>query len=411
MKMQKKESPTIVIIGHGSRIAKANRKFEQFVDGFRLFMHQSTKMIVRHSYLELAKPSMETTLEDVTESKTIVVIPLLLLRSGHAKNDIPLIIEKYRNKFPYHRWLVTDVLGVQQGLIEICRKWIEEIERIQCLQRKIPQGKSLHSVILLGRGSSDPDANGDFFKIMRLLGETIGKPQITPAFAGISRPNLNDAMEQVALQRPEIITIIPYLLFEGLLTEKLQAMIQQFQNRYSWITIKRTPVLSVQPQGIYQIMKERVADALNAHPVKLLPCDNCLYRIPIKGHEQHVNGIKALLYSIRHTFTHTQAMPDRHCHSQIDRHILICSNVNCSRQGSLKTRRLMEREIRRRGWYDRIKISSTSCLGMCGQGPSLIIYPDGIWYRNVGEKVALQIIDQHLKMDRLVKENIYTIMG
>ena len=58
------------------------------------------------------------------------------------------------------------------------------------------------AVVLVGRGASDPDANGDFFKVSRLLGEGRGMAWVAPAFIGITRPLFEEAVEVVAGTRP-----------------------------------------------------------------------------------------------------------------------------------------------------------------------------------------------------------------
>jgi (2Fe-2S) ferredoxin len=44
----------------------------------------------------------------------------------------------------------------------------------------------------------------------------------------------------------------------------------------------------------------------------------------------------------------------------------------------------------------KIRASHSGCLGRCALGPSLVVYPDGIWYRYTSEQDIEEIIQSHL---------------
>jgi len=57
-----------------------------------------------------------------------------------------------------------------------------------------------------------------------------------------------------------------------------------------------------------------------------------------------------------------------------------------------------------------IKITRTSCMGRCGEGPTVAVYPDGIWYRAVRVDDARDLVGDHLLRDRLVARLVDNVM-
>src|SRR5262249_31759562 len=135
---------------------------------------------------------------------------------------------------------------------------------------------------------------------------------------------------------------------------------------------------------------------------RALPCDTCLYRQPIGGVSGHVGGLRALLWSLRHAVTHSQAMPHLHAHRPLAKHVLGCANADCAARGSVALLAALRRRIRDAGRERDIRVTRTSCMGRCGEGPTVAVYPDGIWYRGVTESDAVDLVHDHLLGDRLV---------
>ena len=63
---------------------------------------------------------------------------------------------------------------------------------------------------------------------------------------------------------------------------------------------------------------------------------------------------------------------------------------------------LLRRSVKNAGRTRDIKVTRTSCMGRCGEGPTVAVYPDGVWYRGVRPGDASEIVHEHLLQDRLV---------
>lgn len=104
----------------------------------------------------------------------------------------------------------------------------------------------------------------------------------------------------------------------------------------------------------------------------------------------------------------------------IGRHIFLCADQTkpkcCSKAASLEAwdylkRRLQELELDRPTQANPASIFRTkaNCLRVCLAGPILLVYPDGVWYRNATPEVIERIIQEHLIGDRIVEEYAFAI--
>ncbi len=57
----------------------------------------------------------------------------------------------------------------------------------------------------------------------------------------------------------------------------------------------------------------------------------------------------------------------------------------------------------------RVKVSTTPCLGVCLRGPILVVYPDGVWYHHVDDELLNRIVDEHLRQGRPVIDRAFYI--
>lgn len=388
----------VLLIGHGSRDPRGNAELEAAVAAY----HRARPGLdVAHGYVELAEPALAPALRALADRVDhVVALPLFLFTSGHIKNDIPIALAEARRDRPGVRFTAARALGVHPSLVELAfERARPAIERARA--------PASTAVIVVGRGSSDPDANGDFCKVVRLFSEGRGLGWVVASFLGITRPSFEDAAELVARARPERVVVVPYLLFGGRLLDRLRGQVEGFQARYPWIATELAPHLGCDDR-LFALLDDRLTEASGGEAP--LPCDTCQYRRPISGVTENVGGARALLWSLRHTFTHAQAMPHVHAHRPLAKHVLVCTNADCAARGSVALLVAMRRLVRDAGRELDIRVTRTHCMGRCGEGPTVAVYPDGIWYRGVTEHDAEDLVRDHLLGDRLVSRLVDNIM-
>jgi sirohydrochlorin cobaltochelatase len=394
------DSPSFLVLGHGSREAAANDQFEDCVQSWRARRQDAAR--VAHAYVELAKPSLDEGLAELAkDAAEVIVVPLFLFAACHIKNDLPLALRRARTKFPHVRFAAAAPLGVHPELAQLA------FERAASVAPMGEADVARTALVVVGRGSSDPDANGDFCKLVRLAAEGRGLMLAEASFTGITRPRLSETLEHVARAQPERIVVVPYLLFPGRLLDKLREDVAQFVHRYPWTRAVLAPPLG-RDDRLFALLDERAKQAQSGQAP--LPCDTCLYRTELPGFAEQAGGLRAMLWSVRHSLTHSQAVPHVHAHRPVKKHILVCGNGDCVQRGAVRLLDGLRRAVRRAGLQRDVRVTKTSCMGRCGEGPAVVIYPDGVWYRQVQVEDVEDIVEGHIHGDRLVARIVDSVM-
>jgi (2Fe-2S) ferredoxin len=85
-------------------------------------------------------------------------------------------------------------------------------------------------------------------------------------------------------------------------------------------------------------------------------------------------------------------------------HVFVCENQRpeddprgcCSAKGSAAIREALKAEIARRGLKRIVRANAAGCLDACADGPSIVIYPEGVWYGRVRVEDVPEIVESHL---------------
>lgn len=210
----------VLFVGHGSRRKKSNEQFIQFANAVG---NDCNASLFRFAFLELAAPSILDEIKVCVEkgADKIVVFPLLLLTAGHAKVDIPNEVTKGRELFPEVSFLIEKPLGIQEVLISILEKRLND-------KQFSKKDKSL--IVLVGRGSNDQEAINDFEKVGQLLRERLQFSNLETGYLVGGHTSFQDRVQKAKQSDYDHIYILPYLLFNGLLLEEMERFLSQMND-------------------------------------------------------------------------------------------------------------------------------------------------------------------------------------
>jgi (2Fe-2S) ferredoxin len=97
--------------------------------------------------------------------------------------------------------------------------------------------------------------------------------------------------------------------------------------------------------------------------------------------------------------------------SSVSKHVLLCNGASCTKKGAEEVTNAIRQEIKDQGLLKEIHTTKTLCNGRCKEGPTVVVYPDGDWYKEMTPEKGKQLIEK-IKVDHKLDEALaYTYDG
>ena len=306
----------VMVCGHGSRDEDAVREFLNFSKKLKKKLLQYE---LDWGFLEFANPVIKSGLDSLREKgiREIMSVPVMLFAAGHAKNDIPSVLNAYQVQYPELSISYGRELGIDLKLIRAAGERVKDA--IEQADGDISPEETL--LMVVGRGASDPDANSNVSKVTRMLWEGLGLGWAETAYSGVTFPLIKPGLEHASKLGYKRIVVFPYFLFTGILVKRIYQYTDMVAAEHPEIQFVKASYLNDHPL-VLDTFSERVEEIRNG--VNNMNCKLCKYREQFLGfenevglrqesHHHHVEGI-GTGHSHSHGHSHDHDHPHDHGH-------------------------------------------------------------------------------------------------
>jgi sirohydrochlorin cobaltochelatase len=302
----------VMICGHGSRDAEAIAEFEELAAGLKARL---PAVDLATGYLEFARPTIRDGLEALKSrgARRILAVPGMLFAASHVKNDLPWEINSFGAENPAIELRYGRDLAIEPKLLAAAAARIAEAE--ERAQNGI--GRSDTLLLVVGRGTNDPDANSNIAKLARLLWEGMGFGWAEAAFSGVAEPLVETALRRALRLGFQRTIVFPYFLFTGVLVKRIHAAVDRVAAENREVEFLKASYLRDHPL-VLDCFAERIGETVDGEPA--MNCRLCKYRTRIIGYEQdagapqaghhhHVRGIDGHAHDHDHHHHHHDHRP------------------------------------------------------------------------------------------------------
>ena len=270
----------VMICGHGSRSQSAVDEFAVLAE--KLPDYLPDDWMVDYGYLEFANPVIRDGLDRLREAgcDRVLAVPGMLFAAMHAKNDIPTVLNTYAAK---HGMQISygRELGVDPRMIAAAAGRIQEaVDRANTTYGQLPLTETC--LVVIGRGASDPDANGNVSKIARMLQEGMGFGWCEVGYSGVTFPLVEPCLQHVARLPYKRVIVFPYFLFSGILIDRIYGFTDQVAAEHTGIQFVKAGYLGDHPK-VLETFAERILEQDSTTPPP--NCGICGYREQVLAFE------------------------------------------------------------------------------------------------------------------------------
>jgi sirohydrochlorin cobaltochelatase len=287
----------LLLVGHGSYCAVSGTEMSTIG---RLVSEARPDLAVEVGYLEMSDPPAGVALDRLVARgvQRITILPMMLLAAGHSKSDVPAVVVEARLRHPHIPVVYGRPFGVDHALCAIAHDNIAQA------------GGTGLPLLVIARGTSDPDANGEACRAARLLAEFQKAPFVVTGFSGVTGPRVPEALDMCVRLGARRLTVFSWFICNGKLVQRILADERQFAAERG-IEIVDAGYFGPDAR-LVPVILERFREA-NEGKVSM-SCDTCAYRLPFPGEEDRVGqpiGVGHSHLALEHR---TGGVADHHSH-------------------------------------------------------------------------------------------------
>jgi sirohydrochlorin cobaltochelatase len=268
--------PALLLVGHGTRDEAGAEAFRAFV---RQLGELNPGLPVGGGFIELSTPPLADAVAGLAEGgvRNFAAVPLVLVSAGHAKGDIPAALAREEQRHPGTSYAYGRPLGPHPALLTVLERRLDEQVALK--------DRADTTVLLVGRGSTDPDANAEVCKVARLLWEGRGFAGVETAFVSLAAPDVPSGLDRCDRLGAKRIVVLPYFLFTGILPDRVRQQAEGWAATRPGTDVQYADVIGPEPE-LAELVMERYRETLDGD--LRMNCDSCMYRVKLPGFEERV---------------------------------------------------------------------------------------------------------------------------
>lgn len=251
----------ILMMAHGSRDSEARAEYRR--------IHQAVAarlapVPVLFSVLEFPDddglPTIEAGWRTCLDggSRRIVALPYFLFAGGHVREDLPGKLDAARKSGGCAEIEYLPPLGAADEILETIDT------RAQEALVTLPEADAANTaVILVGAGTSDPDANGDLCKAARLLWEKYSDRYglVEAAWVSLTRPSVATIVDRCLRLGVSRIVLVPYFLNTGVLLKRIDEQLHAIRSEHPGLQAARAAHFGLHPRML-DLLERRAREGL-----------------------------------------------------------------------------------------------------------------------------------------------------
>jgi sirohydrochlorin cobaltochelatase len=296
----------LLLIGHGTRDPDGRQSLLDFAAAYQ---NLDRSRPVLPCFLELTEPTIQEGVDRCVEQgfTEFSVLPILLFAARHNKFDVTNELDRARQRHPQVKFHYGRHFGITPRILDLWRSRLATLDRADLSREDTV-------LLFVGRGASDPDANGDVYKLARIVWEGSGYQTVEVCFIGITHPRLEEGFRRARLYNPKRIIVLPHFLFTGTLVKKIYDVTAQQREQFPDMEIVNLPEMGLHPQ-LFSVIRDREIETQLGQVA--MNCEMCKFRLAAvssgNGHGHHHHD-----HAHNHPHDHNHSHDHAHHHGSVD---------------------------------------------------------------------------------------------
>ncbi|MFE7036728.1 sirohydrochlorin chelatase [Streptomyces sp. NPDC057621] len=244
-------APALLLAGHGTLDDAGAEAFRDFV---RELGRRNPGLPVAGGFIGLSPPPLGDAVAELAAQgvRRFAAVPLTLVPAGPAEGDLPAALAREQARFPGTSYAYGRPLGPHPALLAVLERRLDDALGGSV---RTPRDRAEVTVLLVGRGSTDPEANAEVHKAARLLWEGSGYAGVETAFVSLAAPDVPSGLDRCVRLGARRIVVLPYFLFTGTLPERIRHQSEGWATAHPEVDVVPADVIGPEPELLDLVME------------------------------------------------------------------------------------------------------------------------------------------------------------